>query len=91
MNDTPLLSVVVGMVPMYRPDLLALGKHRPFTTRVSRLGAGAVKPPARGSAGVTERHGCVTAHEPLPGAHPPYPRRSAHTGRLDQAGKTKGE
>src|SRR6185437_12107250 len=88
MNNSPFLSVVVGMVPVCCSDLLPWGNHPPFTTRVSRLGA--VTPPAGRSAGVTGRHGCVTAHEPLTGCPPPVPRRSARTGRLDRAGNTKG-
>src|SRR6185436_10846766 len=45
MNNSPFLSVVVGMVPVCCSDLLPRGNHPPFTTRVSRLGA--VTPPAR--------------------------------------------
>src|SRR5690348_1728820 len=69
MNNSPFLSVVVGMVPVCCSDLLPWGNHPPFTTRVSRLGA--VTPPAGRSAGVTGRHGCVTAHEPLTGRPAP--------------------
>src|SRR5690242_20920593 len=52
MNGTPLLSVVVDVVPVCRPDLPPWGKHRPFTTCVSRLGRARR---CRRSAGVTGR------------------------------------
>src|ERR1700760_883800 len=87
MNGTPLLSVVVDVVQVRRPDLLPRGNHRPFTTRVSRLGGGAGEPPARWRDRTAWMDDSARA---LTGCPPPVPRRSARTGRLDRAGTTQG-
>src|SRR5690348_2625691 len=85
MNNTPFLSVVVDVVPVCGSDHLSRGDVGYLLLALVDWARACW---SRRSAGVTERHGCVTAHEPLPGAHPRYPslrpHRPARPSRQDQ-------